>query len=129
MGALLDPLADKALLTVALLALAIAGRHAFRPALPPWVAVVSVGRDLLLGLGWAALVAALELQLADQSEPEEAIVIRREMAEVFAHKLGDAPGAILALQGILEHAPGDLRALVGLDELLMAEERWEELRG
>ncbi len=49
LGAYLDPLADKLLVSVVYVALGISGH------LPPWLAVLVVSRDLLLGIGAAVL--------------------------------------------------------------------------
>jgi CDP-diacylglycerol--glycerol-3-phosphate 3-phosphatidyltransferase len=62
LGRFLDPLADKLLITVAVLILCVVGiRDLSDPTAPPamrlptWVAVVAVGKDLVVSLGFAAV--------------------------------------------------------------------------
>ncbi|MEJ5358628.1 MAG: CDP-alcohol phosphatidyltransferase family protein [Desulfobacterales bacterium] len=52
LGAVLDPIADKLLLTAAFICLALIG------GIPPWVAVVVISRDVLIVIGVAVLAFA-----------------------------------------------------------------------
>lgn len=62
LGAFLDPLADKLLITFSVIILAIKGIHTREPdgaveilSLPNWVAVAAIGKDLLVSIGFGVL--------------------------------------------------------------------------
>jgi cardiolipin synthase len=49
LGAFLDPMADKLLMTVAFLLLCIPGKH-LMPTIPIWVVILAITRDVIIGL-------------------------------------------------------------------------------
>jgi tetratricopeptide (TPR) repeat protein len=65
---------------------------------------------------WAELVAVLDDKAA-HAVPEEAIVIRRELAELVGERLGDRRGAIARYEALRKDSPQDLQTLRALERL------------
>src|SRR5437764_1137998 len=71
------------------------------------------------------LVAVLD-EKAKRAEGEEGLAVRREVAELFADRLGDRKNAIARYEALRTETPRDLHTLRALERLYQAEGRHEE---
>jgi tetratricopeptide (TPR) repeat protein len=75
----------------------------------------------------AGVVALLGRRIDAEMEPELRLPLRKQLAAVIEHELDDAPGATEAWQAALDEDPQDLDAIVALERLYEAQERWTDL--
>lgn len=74
---------------------------------------------------WAELVALLD-EKAQHVAADEAVVIRREVAELYAERLGDLRAAIARYEALKAEAPADLQTLRALERLYEQDGRHED---
>jgi tetratricopeptide (TPR) repeat protein len=75
---------------------------------------------------WKDLVAVLDEKAKHAGSAEEASMIRREVAELFADKLGDRKAAIERYEALRADSPRDLQTLRALERLYEQDGRHED---
>lgn len=78
---------------------------------------------------WGELVDVLLRRLELERRSEERKPLRFDIAQILYAHLGRTDEAIAVYEDVLAEEPGEFRAYVALGELLVAERRFEELRG
>ncbi|MDI7266447.1 MAG: hypothetical protein QME96_00435 [Myxococcota bacterium] len=79
------------------------------------------------GERWDDLVPILERRIAGEAGGERSVGMKLSLAEVFEDRLVRAGSAIKVYREVLDAAPGNERALKGLERLYAREERWQDL--
>jgi tetratricopeptide (TPR) repeat protein len=77
---------------------------------------------------WSELLPILD-EKARMAPPDDAVLIRREAAEICAERLSDKPGAIARYEALRTEAPRDLPTLRALERLYQQEGRSEQYLG
>ena len=114
MGMLLDPLADKLMVSAAYIVLV-----AYNPRIvPPWIAVLVIGREFLVsGLRSIAATEGFTIEASEIGKLKTVIQIVSVVAAILAHRLGLLELGWLHRRGALYCGYGDLLDGCGVDYL------------
>ena len=115
LGKVLDPLADKLLITASLVLLSIAGTSVPGFQLPSWMPVVAIGKDVLIVIGFGMIYLATGHALISPRPLGKACTLVQLLVVGFALVGPDLPGELQAVFPVLYWFGGGIAVIALVD--------------